>query len=105
VQVGKELRVHELAEVVSGHGLVVVEFAVLALGRSPAFPPIGLVKDVGIFPAFQRGLAAFVLLKIVEVFQEQEPGGLLRVVKLSSAASFFPKNVIDVFKGLLEHGT
>ena len=70
VQVGKELPVHEVAEVVAGQGFVVVEFAVLALGRGPAFPSIGLVEDVGVFLAVQRGLGAFVLLKIVEVFQE-----------------------------------
>ena len=81
-----------------------VEFAVLALGRGPAFPPIGLVEDVGVFLAFQRGLGALVLFKIVEVFQEQQPGSLLGVIEFGGAASFFPKDVIDVFEGLFEHG-
>src|SRR5271157_3611893 len=103
VQVGKELPVHEVAEVVAGQGLVVVEFAVLALGRGPAFPAIGLVEDVGVFLAVQRGFGALVLLKVVEVFQEQQPGGLLGVIELSSAASFFPRDVINVFEGLFEH--
>ena len=103
VQVGKELPVHEVAEVVAGQGLVVVEFAVLALGRSPAFPAIGLVEDVGVFLAVQRGLGALVLLKIVEVFQEQQPGGLLGVIELRGAAGFFPEDVVDVFEGLFEH--
>ena len=47
VQVGEELLVDEVAQVVAGQGLVVVELAVLALGRGPAFPAVGLVEDVG----------------------------------------------------------
>jgi hypothetical protein len=52
VQIRKELPVHEVAKVIAGQGLVVVELAVLVLGRSPAFPSIGLVEDVGVFLAF-----------------------------------------------------
>jgi len=104
VQVGKELLVHEVAEVVAGQGTVVVEIAVLVLGRGPAFPAIRLIEDVSVFLAVERGLGALVLLKIVEVFQEQQPGGLLGVVELGGAARFFPEDVIDVFEGLFEHG-
>jgi len=43
-----------------------------------------------------RGFGALVLLKIVEVLQEQEPGGLLGVIDLSGAPGFFPKDIIDV---------
>jgi hypothetical protein len=43
MQVGEKLLIDEIAEIVAGHGLVVVEFAVPALGCSPAFPAIGLV--------------------------------------------------------------
>ena len=32
---------------------VVVELAVLALGRGPGFPAVGLVEDVGVFLAVQ----------------------------------------------------
>ena len=56
VQVGEELLVDEVAQVVAGHRLVVVELAVLALGRGPAFPAIRLVEDVGVFLPLQRGL-------------------------------------------------
>jgi len=38
VEVGKELLVDEIAEVIAGLGDVVVELAVLALGRGPCFP-------------------------------------------------------------------
>ena len=103
VQVGEELLVDEVAEVVAGQGLVVVELAVLVLGRGPAFPAIGLVEDVGVFLALQRGLVGFVLLQAVEVFQEEQPGGLLGVVEFGGAAGLFPEDVVDVFEGLFEH--
>jgi len=64
VQVREELRAYEVAEVVAGQGFVVVEFAVLALGCSPAFPSVGRIENVGVFLAFERGLGALVLLTI-----------------------------------------
>jgi hypothetical protein len=48
LEVGKELLVDEVAEVVAGQGFVVVERAVLALGRGPRFPAVGLVEDVAV---------------------------------------------------------
>ena len=51
VQVRKELPVHEVAEIVAGQGLVMVELAVLVLGRGPTLPSIGLVEDIGVFLA------------------------------------------------------
>ena len=91
VQVGKELLIDEIAQVVAGHGLVVVDLAVLALGRGPGFPAVGLVEDEGVFLAFQRGLVGLVLLQAVEVFQEQEPGGLLGVVEFGGATGLLPE--------------
>ena len=38
MQVGKELPVYEIPKVVAGQGPVVIEFAVLALGRGPSSP-------------------------------------------------------------------
>ena len=104
VQVGEELPVDEVAEVVAGQGVVVVELAVLALWRGPAFPAIGLVEDEGVFLALQRGFVGLVLLQTVEVFQEQEPGGLLGVVEFGRAAGLFPEDIVDVLEGLFKHG-
>jgi hypothetical protein len=42
-------------------------------------------------------------LKIVEVFQEEQPGRLLGVIELGSAPGFFPKNVVDISESLFEH--
>ena len=40
----------------------------------------------------------------VQIFEEQEPGVLLGVVELAGATGILPKDVVDVFEGLLEHG-
>ena len=42
------------------------------------------------------GFVGLVLLQPVEVFQEEQPGGLLGVVELGGAAGFFPEDVVDV---------
>ncbi len=46
-----------------------------------------------------------VQLKIVEVFQEQQPGRLLGVIEFGGTPGFFPKDVVDVFEGLFEHAS
>ena len=59
---------------------------------------------MGVFPAVEGGFGGFVRLKGVEVFQEEQPGGLLGVVEFAGAAGVFPEDVVDVFKGLFEQG-
>ena len=43
------------------------------------------------------------MFEAVEVFEEEEPGGLLGVVELGGAAGLFAEDVVDVFEGLFEH--
>ena len=73
VQIGKELDVDEIAEIIARHHLVVVDLAVLSFRCGPCLPAIGLVEDVGVFLPLQRSLVGPVLLKSIKVFQEQEP--------------------------------
>jgi hypothetical protein len=47
LEVGEELAVGEIQEVIAGEGVVVVELAGLVLGRGPAFPAVGLVRTCG----------------------------------------------------------
>ena len=103
MQVGEELAVDEGEEVVAGLGGVVVDLAVLALGRGPRFPAVGFVEEVGVFPAVEGGFGGLVVFEGVEVFQEEQPGGLLGVVEFAGAAGVFPEDVVDVFEGLFEH--
>ena len=103
VQVGEELAVDEGDEVVAGQGGVVVDLAVLALGRGPRFPAVGFVEDVGVFLAVEGGFGGLVVFEGVEVFQEEQPGGLLGVIEFAGAAGVFPEDVVDVFEGLFKH--
>ena len=80
-----------------------VDLPVLALGRGPALPAVGFIEDEGVFLAFQRGFVCPVLFQAVEIFQEEEPGGLLGVVEFRGATGLFPENVVDVFEGLFKH--
>ena len=105
MQVGEELLAYEVAEVVAGKGGVMVEFAILILGCGPGFPTIEFVEDVGVLLSLQLGFVGSVLFESFEVLQEEEPGGLLRVVQLSSAASFFEETVVNIFERLLELGS
>jgi hypothetical protein len=73
-----------------------------AVVQSKLSPSIRRVEDVGVFLAVQGRLGALVLLKLVEVFQEEQPGYLFGVIELSSAPGFFPKNIVNVFEGLLK---
>ena len=102
VQVGEELAVDERDEVVAGEGGVVVDLAVL-FRRSPRLPAIRSIEDVGVFPAVEGGFGGLVVFEGVEVFQEEQPGGLLGVVEFAGAAGVFPEDVVDVFEGLFEH--
>ena len=68
VEIGKELLVDEVEKVIAAQRGVVVNLAVLALRRSPRFPAVGLVEDVGIALALQRRLGGLVALECIEVF-------------------------------------
>ena len=103
VQVGKELQVDEVVQIVAGHRFVVVERPVLALGRGPAFPPIVFIENETVALAFQLGFISPVQLQPVEILQKQQPRGLFGIVQLSGAAGLFPKHVVDILKGLFEH--
>ena len=41
-------------EIVAGHRGIVVDLAILALGRGPGLPAEGFVEDVEVDPALQR---------------------------------------------------
>ena len=102
-QVGKEFPVDEVEEVVAGQGFVVVELAIGILGAAQLSHRYGS-EDEGVFLPLQLGLHCLVLFQIINVFQKQQPGGLLGVVQLGGATGLFPENVVDVFEGLFEHG-
>jgi len=103
VQVGEELAVHEVAQVVPGHRLVVVKLPIRSLGSRPRFPAVRLIEDVAVLLPLQLGLHGLVLLQTIEVLQEQQPRGLLRIVQFGGTTSFLPEYVVYVFERLLKH--
>lgn len=104
VQVGEELAVDELDQVVARLRFVVVDFAIPSLGRGPRFPTVGLIKNVDVFLAVEGGFGGLVVFEGVEVFQKEQPRSLLSVVQLAGATGVLPEYVVDVFEGLFEHG-
>jgi hypothetical protein len=82
----------------------VVEPAGEVFGCGPAFPTVGFIENEGVFLPFELGLHGFVLLEAIEIFEEQEPSGLLGVVQLGGAAGLLAEHVIDVFEGLFKMG-
>jgi hypothetical protein len=82
-EVGKQLGVDELPEVVPSEGVVVVDLSVVALRRRPPRPSVRLGEDEAMGLTVKRGFRGLVLLERVEVLQEQEPRGLLGVVQLA----------------------
>ncbi len=102
-KVWKELSIHKVTKVIPGHGLVMVQLPVGILRRGPGGPSIGFTQKVFVSPAFKDGDGCFVLLDPVQVFQEEEPGGLLRIIQFGTASTFLVEDVIDVFEGEFEH--
>ena len=103
IQIRKQPVVHKVDQVVTGHRRVVVELAVRALRRGPAFPAIRRIENVRVGLPRKRRFIGTVLLQPIEILQEQQPRSLLGVVQLGRAASLFPEHIIDVLKRLLKH--
>ena len=104
VQVGEELSVDEITQVVAGLGFVVVDLAVFVLRGGPAFPAVGLVEDEAVFLAVELGFVGFILFEAVEIFQKKKPGSLFGVVEFARTTGLFPENVVDILEGLFKHG-
>jgi SAM-dependent MidA family methyltransferase len=51
----------------------------------------------------QLSLGALALFEVVEVFEEEKPGGLLRLIELGSAAGLLAQDIVDVLECLFEH--
>jgi hypothetical protein len=73
VEIRHELQVDEIAQVIAGHGGVVIQLAVLPFRRGPGFPAIRLVENVGVFFAGEFGFSRLILLQPVEIFQKEQP--------------------------------
>ena len=77
----------------------------LSLGAAQLSHRYGLSRMREYFLPSSAASVALVLLKVVEVFQEEQPGGLLGVIEFGGAAGFFPEDVIDVFESLFSRNS
>ena len=103
VEIGKELAADEVAQVVAGESFVVVDLAVFGSWSCPGFPAISLFKERRVFLAAKLGFGGAIVFESVEIFEEEEPGGLLGVVELGGAARFSTESFVDVLENLLKH--
>jgi hypothetical protein len=97
VKIGEELAANKVAKIIASLRLVVINLAVLGLGRGPFVSAVGLVEEEGVLFPLEGGFIGFVLLERVEVFQEEEPGGLLGVVQLGGADSLFAEDIVQTW--------
>ena len=81
-----------------------VNAAVGGLRGRPLRPAVGFVDQVGVRLPDELGFHRPFLLQVIEVFQEEQPGGLLGVIELGTTAIFLPENIVNVLEGLLERG-
>lgn len=63
-----------------------------------------LVEDRRVLPPFQLGDVCPFCLKVIEILQEEDPGGLLDIVQLGRCPLFGAEGLIDVVEGVFEHG-
>ena len=90
LQVRKKLVFHKVNQVGSGQGFVVVDLAVAIAWCCPGFPLILGSDDRLIGLAHQLSGELLLLLEVVEVFKEEDPGSLLDIIELAAAAGILP---------------
>ena len=104
LEVPKQVAVNKIDQVVADKRPVVVERAVFLFRSRPGRPLMRLIKQEIVALAYKLGLHGPLLFQVIEILEEQYPRCLLGVVQLGGAPGFPPKDVVEVVKGLLEHG-
>jgi len=60
-----------------------------------------MMRSVG--AAGKLRLKRALLFQVIEIFEEEQPAGLLDVVELGGTARLFPQDVVDIPESLFEH--
>ncbi len=103
LQVGKQLAVDELDQVLAGARGIEVRRAVLVAGCGPGLPAVGRVEDGRVLAPLQLCLVGPLLLHVVEVLEKQQPRGLLGVIQLRSQPLVVAHDAIEVVEGVFKH--
>ena len=96
--------VDKVFKVIAGKRLMMIDLAVFAFGNCPDFPFVLFVNNpfIGFTGKLCRGF--FVLLKIIQIFQKENPRGLLHIVQLAAATCVFVEDVVYILEGLFKQG-
>jgi hypothetical protein len=103
VEVRKELLVDVVPEVITRESLVMVDLTTAGFRSRPFPPAVVRIENIGVFFPLQLSLRGFIGFERIEVFQEQQPRALFRVIQLTGASGIFVQDVVDIFKGLFKH--
>ncbi len=101
---GEEDTIDKVNQVIPGQGRIWISCPVSLFRGRPLRPAVLLLNDKTVFPSLQFARQGPFLLQVIQVFEKEEPGGLLGIVQLRGAAALFPEYIIDIFKGLFKHG-
>jgi len=103
VEVWEKLLINESQQVITGQGLVMVNLAVFILWRCPRIPAVLLIENVRVFLPVELGLHNLIVFQRIKVFQEEQPGSLLRIIQFTRTTSILPEDIIDILKSLFKH--
>jgi hypothetical protein len=98
MQIRKQLAVDEIPQIVPGQRRVVIQLAVAAFGRGSTLPAVRRIEDERIRLPRQRRHGRLILLQPVQIFQEQQPRGLLGTVQFRRASRLFAKRAVNVLE-------
>ena len=101
-EVREEFSVDKVNQIVTNKGIGHVVLSGRVTGHCPIVPAVAFGNDgfVGLVLQFCCELTGF--LKVVQIFEEQNPRGLLYVIKFAGAAFVGTQAVIQVLNCLLE---
>ena len=80
-----------------------VDLAVPCFRNRPLRPSVFALDDRGVLRIGKFSAELASTLEVIEVFEEEDPGGLLDVIELARATSILVEDVIDILEGVLEH--
>ena len=102
-EVGEQLAVDELAQVLAGAGIG-VELAVGGFRRGPGSPAVRFIEQRGVVIAPEHGFVGPLVLHVVQVLEEQQPRSLLGIVQLGGQPFVVAHGAVDVVEGVFKHG-
>jgi len=102
LQIREELAIDELYEVISHQGVMDVVFPGSGSRHCPGIPPVLFIQDWGIDTSTQESRHLVLLVQIIQIFQEENPGRLLHIIQFAAASFIGTQSVVYILEDLLE---